>query len=281
MFNKGAVGMFSEKSLDDFADTTTYTAQVSQIKESQAERRIVAALEELKKGMKKKSTEILLDKEKAWWVSQYNSIFPKEGCCKIQDACCKCACDEILNKTLPNPTSTSASMLDVIVSGVRTCKEKIKDAKGNYIKKDGKYVEQYIQYSTSGLIGDATAFNKAIQTIDTSLIVHKLPIMVEVQHPYKNSNYKWYYKCSSNHFSATNHFIVIIGKDYDENKQMWFYYFYEVGTRDDNKGHSEDNKLWINIGEHLIKGSVAITDYENYYVVTGVRRNNNKTYTYK
>jgi hypothetical protein len=206
------------------------------------------------------------------WYGQFNTIFKTPcGCwpdtCKTKTIKSNICCNRAANKILETAGAhTDLKMQDTITSFSNGCDN---------------------TYATSGLTGNVTEFNKAIQTIDTSLYKHMLPIMVGVQHPYwDNSQKKWYYKCGSteNNPRSTNHFIVIMGKGYDENKKMWFYYFYEVAaenTEEDSKGKSRGNTLWIDTNNHLIKGNVAGKEFENYYIVTSIRKNKNQIYNYK
>jgi hypothetical protein len=204
------------------------------------------------------------------WYGQFNPIF-KEPCgCWETDNCngkritSNQCCNRAARKIMENAKAIPGDRI-IVAQTNRPCA-------------DSKNVT--ISYSSNGISVNATAFEEAVKVIDISLTEHKLPIMVGVQHPYKNQYGSWYYKCGStaNNPRATNHFVVITGKNYDETKKMWFYSFYEVAVDNAAKGTSEDNKLWINAERHLIMGNTSISDKENYYTVTDVIKNQGKTY---
>jgi hypothetical protein len=150
------------------------------------------------------------------WYGQFDEIFKDPCGCwppvdcdgnKIGNQCCNRAA----KKTMSEAGATTATRL-ITAQTNRPCSDANKNT---------------IQYEDNGITADEAIFEQAVKIIDISLKEHKLPIMVGVQHPYQDKYGNWYYKCgsSSNIPRATNHFIVIVGKGYDEVKKMWFYYF--------------------------------------------------------
>jgi hypothetical protein len=219
--------------------------------------------EELSKVWGEEEEDILLDESGVWWVTQFNEALFGSETCWSQECCNKAA-----RKIVSNAGATAGDRI-IIAQTNRQCE----GTTGARTK-----------YDDSGLTFNEKEFEEAVQIIDISLKEHKLPIMIGVQHPYwhKKDMY-WYYKCGSkdNAPRATNHFIVIIGKGYDQTKKMDFYYFYEVGTSDKNYGKSKSNKLWVDTNQHRIKGNVSTNKKEDYYIVTDVRKNLGKTYNLK
>ncbi|GHT12306.1 hypothetical protein AGMMS4956_06690 [Bacteroidia bacterium] len=195
--------------------------------------------------------EIHLNEDGSWWISQYDNMFPN-SCCAIQDVCCKCACDEILNR---KDVSTDRKQQVIAASSAATdCSN----------------------------ISATNKFNEVIQIIDTSLFSHQKPIMVGVHHPtaIKDDKKKiigWKETCSGNTPSITNHYVVIIGKKYDKTKKQYYYLFYEVGTSVIG-GTSLENRLYID--NNIIKGKTKYKDeyIEYYYILTEVRKNIGQIY---
>jgi hypothetical protein len=62
---------------------------------------------------------------------------------------------------------------------------------------------------------------------------------------------------------ATNHFIKVVGADVDQKGQ--YFYFFDPGTRDQNKGTSPQNRLYVN-DDYSISGTSAYHDKINYVV---------------
>jgi hypothetical protein len=88
------------------------------------------------------------------------------------------------------------------------------------------------------------------------------PILVGVNHDLN-------YHGEKNNDHTTDHFVVIIGRDCDDNGA--FYIFYEVGTQYKKSGASDDNKLYIL--SNRIEGKTAYSS-PKLYQVTQVRKNN-------
>ncbi len=107
-------------------------------------------------------------------------------------------------------------------------------------------------------------FQKAKNYIDESLL-NKVPVIVGV---HLNSD-----KASGNSNSATYHFVVIVGREYESNQKLYYYYFYEVGTSNPKYGTSSNNKLFIYEDQRKISGT---SEYNNNitYTITEVRTNN-------
>jgi hypothetical protein len=246
------VDPFEAASRKAFEDTIANFREqgLDSIKNTKAPAYITAALEALQKGAKSIVEEYSVE---ANWVSQFDQMFPN-SCCSDKYICCKCACDEILSST---ETSTDRTQQIIAASSSN------KDCSN---------------------ITASTDFPKTLQIIDKSLKEHKLPIMVGVHHPTPIKDERtrkiigWEETCSSNTPMATNHYVVIVGKQYDKTKKLHYYLFYEVGTEDDKAGKSSDNRLYIY--GNLVKGT---TKYKEniptyYYILTEIRKNINKTY---
>jgi hypothetical protein len=228
----------------------SYTDTSLSIADSRVDQRVIEELEALQKGAKKIVEGYNVE---ANWISQFDPMFPKAGCCSNKSTCCKCACDEILNNA-----GTSTDRTQQIIAA-------------NSSNKDCSNITA------------STDFSKTLQIIDKSLKEHKLPIMVGVHHPtpIKDDDRKiigWEETCSGNTPKETNHYVVIVGKQYDKTKKLHYYLFYEVGTEDAQMGKSSDNKLYIYSG--LIKG---LTKYKEnipsyYYILTEIRKNIGQIY---
>ena len=182
------------------------------------------------------------------WVSQFDSVFSSSPCYD-SDACCFVASNQILS-----------------YSGVST----------------NRAQQVVIAQTTSSTCDNLTAtdlFNEGIELINISLEEHKLPIVVGVHHPKKNKTTQaWYHYCSGNTPSVTNHYIVIVGKGYDETVKKNYFRFYEVGTSHSSNGKSPENKLYIE-DSSLIIGDTKYVNKSGYYTVTEVRKNIGETYT--
>jgi hypothetical protein len=219
--------------------------------------------EELPKVWEEDTTDdIILDPNGDWWVTQFDEpLFGNETCWNQE--CCNKAARRIVSNA-----GTTVDERIIISQTSRSCEDE---------------KETRIHYDDSGLSFNNDKFDEAVLVIDISLKEHKLPIMVGVQHPYKDKDNNWYYKCGSqsNNPRATNHFIVIVGKGYDKAKKMDFYYFYEVGISNKTKGTSRNNKFWVDTKQHVIKGDVSTQDKKDYYIVTDVRKNLGQTYNIK
>ncbi|GAB6013488.1 hypothetical protein MK137Hg34_000305000, partial [Viscerimonas tarda] len=214
--------------------------------ETDAEKKIKALEKWLFGGGSNEDEGIILDEEGNWWVNQFDEpLFGKETCWSQQ--CCYRAANKILENA---GTSTNRTMQMVIAeSNNSDCSE---------------------------LTGKTTEFKEAVRIIDKSLKEHELPIIVGVQHPYSKNN--WKPICSGNSPNITNHYIIIRGKKYDATKKQYYYLFYEVGTNNIINGQNSENKLYINESESLIKGNTKYVDYNDYYIVTEIRKNIGQTY---
>ncbi|HRG66831.1 MAG TPA: RHS repeat-associated core domain-containing protein, partial [Saprospiraceae bacterium] len=79
-------------------------------------------------------------------------------------------------------------------------------------------------------------------------------------------------KANKNGDNTTDHFVVIDGRFYDQEKQQNYYRFNEVGTRDESKAKSQNNRLYLN-KDGLITGK----DHKSRQLtVSQIRRNNNE-----
>ncbi len=178
------------------------------------------------------------------WVGQYNESYFKNCSC-WQYQCCNKSSNKILE--LAGTSTDRTQQIWVLTISDDNC-EVLKGIKSKFVEM--KHI------------------------IDKSLFIHKLPIIVGVNHPYKGV-----YKCSGNIPKSTNHYVVIVGKGFDKKQKKSFYYFYEVGTKIKANGISKDNKLYIDNLLNIIVGNPSTkTTHKEYYRVTEVRKNHNQTY---
>ena len=136
----------------------------------------------------------------------------------------------------------------------------IKDISGPYektlqIAKELKKANTQTDY----LSIDILKAKQAVKYIDEQL-ENAYPIVVGVDHTYGNTY---------NADKTTDHFVVIVGRKYDEKGKL-YYLFYEVGTRYKDKGISDDNRFYIE--NNTLHGTPA-HNMNRHYVVTQIRRN--------
>ena len=96
---------------------------------------------------------------------------------------------------------------------------------------------------------------KGVEYIDQQLNIEN-PIMVGLDYKPNGPN-----KIPFN--SPVDHFVVIVGRNFDPVKDQIFYYYYEVGTRDKEIGTSDDRRLYL----------------QSDFSLTGKKVFGNKTYT--
>lgn len=85
-------------------------------------------------------------------------------------------------------------------------------------------------------------------------------------------------KCSGNNPSVTNHYIVVVGKSYDSEKNQYYYRFYEVGTSYHTNGTSNMNRLYVDSVNHIVKGNTQYINVTDFYTLTEVRKNIGEDY---
>ncbi len=107
-------------------------------------------------------------------------------------------------------------------------------------------------------------FQTAKNYLDESLL-NKVPVIDGVH--IDGTKY-----ASSNDNHATDHFIVIVGKEYDSGQKLYYYHSYDVGTSDSGDGTSPQNQLYIYDSEKKISGTTEHNDL--LYIITEVRKNN-------
>lgn len=88
------------------------------------------------------------------------------------------------------------------------------------------------------------------------------PVQVGVDHDLN-------YKINDNSDHSTDHFIVIIGRGCDGGKI--YYSFYDVSTRFEIKGASNNNRLYLDNSDNSLKGTTVYNG--NFYTVTQIRKN--------
>ncbi|MCD9609858.1 hypothetical protein [Tenacibaculum maritimum] len=91
------------------------------------------------------------------------------------------------------------------------------------------------------ILDDGT--KKAIEYLDQELEKGN-PILVGVRHTYKKVKKTKGFKHEQNHDKSTDHFVIIVGRGYENEKR--YFLFYEVGTSYSDKGQHDDNRLYIN-----------------------------------
>ncbi|WP_349523696.1 hypothetical protein [Muricauda sp. NFXS6] len=192
--------------------------------------------------------------EDVQWVSQIDDMYKGTTCWKW--SCCNRASNEILKRS---GTGTDRSKQVVIAqSSQQDC--------GNITMKSKE------------------EFEEGINILKTSLKEHKLPILIGVHHPKAIKNDKgliieWVEKCSGNTPQITNHYVVVVGMGYDEQKQQNYFRFYEVGTSILGKGTSTNNKLYLDESLKILKGTTEYkSNSEYYYIITEIRKNDGKSY---
>ncbi len=144
----------------------------------------------------------------------------------------------------------------------------VKDVSGPYEKtlQIAKEIKK-ANTQTGYLSIDVLKAKQAVKYINEQL-ENAYPIVVGVDHTYGNTY---------NADKTTDHFIVIVGRKYDEKGKL-YYLFYEVGTHSINEktyqwGTSDNNKLYIQ-SNFVLSGQTQMGSKKN-YIVTQVRVNIN------
>ncbi|MDR1974543.1 MAG: hypothetical protein LBQ31_07715 [Bacteroidales bacterium] len=197
------------------------------------------------------------------FYTQMNEQLLTNGCCTNVQSCCRCACIKMMenskNKVTPNSSYTD-QILAIDASVLNdTC---------------------------SNITTDYDGLSNALSLLDISLFEHKRPMMITVYHPKVVSSdvangvcyvKKWTHKCSGNTPGANSHFIVVVGKKYDNAKKQYYYTFFDPGTSQNNLGASNQNRLYI-APDNVTGGTHYTQGGGYYYQLTGVRKNLNYTY---
>lgn len=95
------------------------------------------------------------------------------------------------------------------------------------------------------------------------------PILVGVRHTYKKVKKTKGYKHEQNHDKSTDHFVIVVGRGYENGKR--YFLFYEVGTSDSAKGQHDHNRLYVN-NDWSITG-IPQHNLQRTYTLTQVRGN--------
>ncbi|HEY8938232.1 MAG TPA: hypothetical protein VIM65_23580, partial [Cyclobacteriaceae bacterium] len=198
--------------------------------------------EQQKDNATNKYEEILIDEVK--WVSQFDkTLFGEKACfCKkkkdgsCMNVCCNAASKYILSQF--NLTSVKNS---------NCLAEKIAD--DNY-----------------GSVRASGDFAKALKVLETYIKPREKggePILIGVHYP-KNA-----YPGYENDCSATFHYMIVVGKGYDEEKKMNYFRFYDVGRTEESYGADPLNRLYVDVANKTISGL-----YKNkLYTITEIRSN--------
>ena len=174
------------------------------------------------------------------WVSQHSLARP--------NVACKRACDIILNN-VGLASTTSADILHQVAREDKTSTSKDQSV---YLKIDTDVAKRSIDY------------------IDEQLELGH-PVLVGVDHTFDRKNSAGN---PLNSDDTTDHFIVIIGRGYQDDKA--YYLFYEVAAKveDEMLGKSDSNRLYVH-EDYSLRGIPATNTSRN-YVVTQVRKNRPK-----
>ncbi|MFC5045931.1 hypothetical protein ACFSTE_20430 [Aquimarina hainanensis] len=70
------------------------------------------------------------------------------------------------------------------------------------------------------------------------------PILVGVRHTYKQVKKTKGFKHEQNHDKSTDHFVIIVGRGYENEKR--YFLFYEEGTSNSANGQHDQNRLYVN-----------------------------------
>ena len=197
------------------------------------------------------------------WISQYDTIQVD----RAGDSACKRACEAIMSQLgikVENPNSNNKVSYQVAIEkdmGYNTkSKTYQRDKNMNLTDTNKQNQDEYMQIDTQ-------AFQDGLAYLDSEL-EKGYPIVVGVDHSYA---YKG--KGYNNDF-ATDHFVVIVGRKYDDKGKL-YYLFYDVGTNHENKGTSDDNKLYIKNNQSL-EGTSFLKNKDKtnkHYFVTQIRKN--------
>jgi len=63
--------------------------------------------------------------------------------------------------------------------------------------------------------------------------------------------------------ATTDHYVVIYGRGYDEDKKQYYYLFYDPGTKYEEKGADKENKLYLDETNKTLTGKSAIHDKDD------------------
>ena len=131
------------------------------------------------------------------------------------------------------------------------------------VKRPGQNSTNVIQTAKevgNDLVIDEENSKKGVDYINTEL-ERGFPMVVGVNHTIGN-NYNE---------KTTDHFIVIVGKGFDNNRKQVFYTYYEVGKRLKQDGMNVDNKLYLQDNGALSQDTKNNLGHK--YTVTQVRKN--------
>jgi hypothetical protein len=166
------------------------------------------------------------------WVSQFDDVI-SEGC---SSGCCWYACNYILKQTT-GKSSPRDDANDIAVLA----------SPGNYY-----------------LLAPTANFENRLTYLEEQIVNNGSPVVVGVHYDIPDEPY--------NTNNATRHFVVIVGKGYDESKKANYFRFYEVGTNPENeylKGKHENNRLYVNKTLRTISGCRGYDS--RFYTVTEIR----------
>ena len=191
-------------------------------------------------------------------ISQFDTIQVD----RAGDNACKRACEAIMSQLgikVESPNHNNKVSYQVAIEkdmGYNTkSKTYQRDKNMNLTDTNKQNQDEYMQV-------DIQAFQNGLAYLDSEL-EKGYPIVAGVDHSYA---YKG--KGYNNDFT-TDHFVVIVGRKYDDKGKL-YYLFYDVGTNHENKGTSNDNKLYIN--NNALRGKTAYKPNRNYFV-TQIRLN--------
>ncbi len=173
------------------------------------------------------------------WRSQVDSYFENEDCYDTDDGnvCCRKACDVIIEQF-----------------GVKTNRGHSKDI--------AVLTSPDTDYNSLSVTND---FESGLEYLKSTIKPNQQggkPVLVGVHY---NRGKKPF-----NTNKATYHFIVIVGKGYDRQAGKHYFRFYDVNTSNRSEATSENNKLYIEETQRLIRGA---SGNGRSYTITEVRQN--------
>ena len=184
---------------------------------------------------------------KVEWISQFDN----GGGTACFDACKKI----LVNSGLSDNSALRSSMFQIATENKNVLQSKKQD---DYLMIDSQIAKNSIEYLDSELESG-------------------YPVLVGVDYEFdrkiklKNGTIDYPNRTDF----TTDHYIVIVGRKYDEKKNL-HYLFYDVGTNSINEkqykaGSNDNNRLYLK-ADYSLRGESQIPS-KHFYVVTQIRRN--------
>lgn len=107
-------------------------------------------------------------------------------------------------------------------------------------------------------------FENKLIYLENKIVEGGKPVVIGVHYNRTDNTY--------NTNPATRHFLVVVGKGYDDTKKVNYFRFYEVGTgitNEESRGKNENNRLFVDKEKRTISGKRG---YDNrFYTITEIR----------